>query len=87
MVFEPINKKGEKVSQDFFDDTWVVDEAEYSQPAAALGASQWVDKIHIANEARPVRSITRLALFSKPLYYCRSTPLGGGEFNLRKETS
>jgi hypothetical protein len=31
----------------------VVDEADDSQPAAALGASQRVDKIHFANEARP----------------------------------
>ncbi len=42
-----------EVSQDFFNDARFIDEAEYSQTAAALGTSQRVCKIHFANEARP----------------------------------
>ena len=39
--------------QDLFDDARVFDETEYTSTAAALGASQGIDKIDYTNEARP----------------------------------
>ena len=42
-----------KVSQDLFDDTWVVAAAEDTMASSAPGASQGICKIHFSNEARP----------------------------------
>ena len=44
------------MSQDLFDDTWVVDEADDTNAAAALGASQGINQIDLTNEARPSAS-------------------------------
>ena len=41
------------MSQNLFDNTRVVDEAEDAKASSALGASQGICKIYFSNEARP----------------------------------